>query len=66
MVLCDLYLTRFDQTPPKKGKKRELCEIFQPLAEDLIGSPLNQVGSGPPVRDSFLGPKWLIGCSPSA
>ena len=26
----------------------------------------NEVGSGPQVWDSFLGPKWLVGCSPSA
>jgi len=29
-----------------------------------IGSAPNLVGSGTPVRDSFLGPKWLIECIP--
>jgi len=42
------------------------CDLFYPLVGDLIGSAINYVGSGPPVRDRFLGPKWLIGCSPSA
>jgi len=40
-------------------------ELFYPPAGDLIGSALNYVGSCPPVRDSFLGPRWLIECSPS-
>jgi len=38
------------------------CLLFYPLAGDLIWSTLNEVVSGPPVRDSFLGPQWLIRC----
>ena len=37
------------------------CGLFYPQVGDLLGCALNWVGCSPPVRDSFLGPEWLIG-----
>jgi len=42
------------------------CDLFYPVVGDLIGSVINWVGFGPPVRDRFLSSKWLIRCSQSA
>ena len=48
------------------GQPEDICQstnivsCFTHQIDDLLWSALKLIGSGPPVLDSFLGPKWLF------
>jgi len=52
--------------PENTCQPTNIVSCFTHQIDDLLWSALKLVGSGPPVRDSFLGPKCLIGYLPSA